>query len=137
MSDGDKSGISRAIEDVNQAVVKPVVDEVGQALELGVKSVIGGPQTTQDDPAKRQQKQLEEQKKKQEALRVLDWYKKIEESQKVVRTQSQQQVQEKESQEAEEEKVQQFKVMEKQKKQQSIAITQAKTKTEARGGVGG
>lgn len=139
MSDGIKSGIGQMAVDVKEAVVKPVADEVGKAIEEGVQSVVSGPKI-QDPQAqqKQQEKQAEEQKRKAWALRVIEWNKKIDEEQKKVRDQNQQKIVQAQQEEKEKQKVHQFQVMEQQKKDQQLTETQrAARKTELKGGVGG
>ncbi len=125
--------IKTAVQNLGEAVVKPVIDEVGKMIETGVQSVT---QTqTQVDPAGEVRRKAEEERKKRNINRFLEQYqsdsirhqqqvqsarqKKIEESQKV----------------AEGKQVEQFEVQE---KQQSMTKAQviAKTQTERKPGQG-
>ena len=76
-----KNVIGGTFEDVNTSVVKPVKDEVGQAIETGTQSVVYGPPPQSQNPQNLQpidndhnkQKQLEDQKKMAETRRKLDF----------------------------------------------------------------
>lgn len=130
----DKGPISQVAEDVSEAIVKPVADEVGKAIEVGVKSVVN-PQAL--DPAIQQQKKAQNDQKRIEAQRVISWYKKIDDEQKQIRMQKQQEAQAKMQEKTQESQVKQYKVVEKRKKEENIAVQNAKNKREIRGGVGG
>ena len=120
--------------DVGEAVVKPVSDEVGKAIEQGVQSTVSGPQI---DPAVQQQKQLEEQKKRNEAIWVINKYKKLDQAQLQVRQEARQkEMQKKQEEEQQKQQVQQYKVVEQQKEQQVMAVKQAQTRAEIKRGGG-
>lgn len=138
MSDGDgiKGAISDSVKDIHEAVVKPVVDEVGKAIEEGAQAIVGTTKTL--DPAVQQKKQEEENKRKQWALRTIDWYKKIDQDQAKVRAENQQKVQAKQAEENQQKQVKQYAVLEQKRKSQSITAVQAAArKTELKRGVGG
>ena len=144
MSDGTKSNLGQLAQDIGEAIFEPVKDQVGQAIEEGVQSVIGIPTDPQTkpqpaalDPAVRQQRRADENQKKAEWNWRLQQYQKLEQQQKVDRQRLQQQAMKKQEEEKEEKKVEQFKIIEKDKKSQSLAAQQAARKTEIRGGVGG
>ncbi len=130
MIDGGKI-LGGTFEDINEAVVKPVADEVGRALEQGAQAVKGGqtqPQSGNVNPQKIQQTQLDEQQKIRQWRWRLDQIKKLNDEQK--RSASA-----KTSADKEEKKVKQFEIVKKQQK--NVALERAKVKTEIRGGVGG
>lgn len=138
MNDGIKTGIGQAVADVGEAVVKPVVDEVGKALEEGVSSVVSGPKIKPQDPLVQQQKQAEEAKRLSWARYVIDWYRRLQASQEKVRTQEQQKLAQIKQEETQENQGKQFEVIEqKRKEQQMNAVQLAGRKTEIKRGVGG
>ncbi len=124
--------VGAAVKDVGKEVIGN--DEVGKAIEQGAQSTTQNPQI---DPAIQQQKRLEEQKKRNEALWVIDRYKKIDQAQMQVRQASkQEEMQKKQVEEQQKQKVQQYKVVEQQKRQQVMAVQQAQTRTEVKKGGG-
>lgn len=136
---GIKSGLAQGATTLSEAVAKPVVDEVGKAIEVGVQSVTGSTPKPQD-PLTQQKKQEAEQKKKAWALSVIDWYKKIQEKQAQVRQNNLQQDQAKRTQEEEDKEKAQIKQYEVVKKQEQVlppGVAQAQGKVEKKGGVGG
>lgn len=141
MSDGGKSGLTQVTNELQESIVKPVVDEVGKAIEEGVQAVLGsGPMAVRpQDPAVEQKKKQEEAQRKQWALKVIDWNRKLQEAQTKVRQENQQQQMQQQQEEVEQKKVKQFKIIEKKQKQQQ-QLTQAQMaerKTELKKGVGG
>lgn len=136
MSDGFKSAVGQIGADMQEAVIKPVSDEVGKSIEQGVQSVVSGPPPV--DPVSQQKKQEENQKKLAWAQKVIGWYKHMDDSQKKVRQEQQQKTQFEEQKEQQDKQVKQYKAVEKQQKgQQLTSVQQAARKTEIRGGVGG
>lgn len=137
MSDGSKSGLSQLSSDINEAVVKPVSDEVGKALESAVTSVFGNSIPQQNiDPKVQAEKKQEEEKRKLQAIQTLNkWTQNLESDLQKVRQSKQQQEQQRLQKQQEEKKVKQFKVQE--KKQKSNAALASKNTTESRKGVGG
>lgn len=136
MSDGIKAGIGQAVADIGETVIKPVVDEVGKAIEEGVQSVVGS--SAPQDPQTQQQKQAEEQKRKQWAMHVIDWHKNLQASQQQVRMQKQQAQQAKQQEEVhEKQQVKQFKIIQNQKRAEMNAAQVAERHTEIKKGVGG
>lgn len=138
MSDGIKAGIGQMAGDVREAVVKPVADEVGKAIEEGVQSVVSGPKV-QDPQAqqKQQEKQVEEQKRKAWAIRVIDWNKKLNDEQQKVRQQQQQKQQSEQQEQKEKQQVKQFQIIEKKKKELPQAVMESQRKAELKKGIGG
>lgn len=122
-------------EDINEAVVKPVTDEVGKAIEIGVKSVMGTPTPTSAPPQDPSQAKLEDQKKYAEVKRKIDFWKKLDEEQKRIRDEQKQKQLQQRQVVAEEKQVKQFETVKKQNR--NIALERAKAKTEIKGGVGG
>lgn len=135
MPNGVKGAISQTASDIGEAVVKPVGEELGKAIEEGVSTVVHGPQAQTPDPNSQQKKLEEEQKKKNWALRVIGWYKNLEEQQRRVReAQKQNQLANEEKQQ--EQKVKQFQVVEK-KKGINEAILRSQAERRSGRGVGG
>ncbi|MCL5409498.1 MAG: hypothetical protein M1607_01400 [Patescibacteria group bacterium] len=135
MADGS-SGIKQLPQDIGEAVIKPVVDEVGKALEVGVQSVTGSYPQAQLNPEEQAKKKEEEEKKKQEFLWRLDKMSATANEQAKVRAAQQQQLQS-QHQEKQVEKVKQLDELEKEKQQQAEDLAQAQRRTEVRKGVGG
>ncbi len=141
MADGGKGPISGLRQNIGEAIVKPVVDEVGKALELGAQSVLNKspqqPQTTtpQLDPAQQQQIQMQEQVGLTDARRKIKYWQDLSAAQAKVREDQKRQEQERLKQDEKKKEVKQFQIQE--NKKQNIALQQAKTKTETRKGVGG
>ena len=125
--------VGGTFEDVEEGIVQPVKDVVGQAIEVGVKSVIQGPPTI--DPKVTAKKEEERQKKiaawrwdLQQRAALEERVKKVREEKKIAQLQKDQVVQEESQQEE---------LVEIGKKKDDMALRQAKTKVETRGGVGG
>lgn len=140
MSDGAKANIGQILTDISEAVVKPVTDEVGKAIEEGTQSIVGSGQYSQNppNPAEQQKKKLEEQKRKDWALRVIDWNSAIQSQQQKIRQENQQKINQQNQEEQETKKVKQFQVMERQEKRQQLSQSQlAERKAEVKRGVGG
>lgn len=92
-------------------VTQDVKDQVGQAIEQGVQSVVGSNLTAQQI----QQKKLEDQQKITEARRKIEYWKKINEEQKKIRLSEKQKLQQR--LQLEEQRKQEKKAEEAQKKQ--------------------
>lgn len=132
MADG-RYPIGGTFEDVGEAVVKPVSDEVGKALEQGVQVVSGtGQQVSQ---ANVQAKQIETRTRLAEARRKIKWWKDLEEAQKRVREGLKQKSFDSAQDRQKQQEIQQFEVSKKQQK--NVTLERQKTKTEIKGGVGG
>ncbi len=128
MADGSNGGGG-----IVEAVVKPVVDEVGKAIEVGVQSVMG----TTPDPAAKQKKDEENAKKKDWALKVIAWNKKLDEDARRVRMEKQQQEHQKQQVQAQEDQAKKQEVVVKKQQQQAQVVREAQTRSEVRKGVGG
>lgn len=135
MSDGSKGGLSQLSSDIVEAVVKPVTDEVGKALESGVKTVVYGPGSNPVDPKAQALKKQDEEKRRQWALRVIEWNKNLSNEQHKLRMQAQQKKVEDTQVKQQEERVKKYQF--EQKKKQTPAELAAKNTTEKRKGVGG
>lgn len=138
--DGFKGAVIGTIADVKEAVVKPVVDEVGKTLEQAAQTVISGspkPQQFQD-PLTAQKKQEENLKKIQGAVWRIEQLKNTEGAIQKVREKYQQEEMGKTQEEQKEKQVKQFKVIEEQKKTKELTQVQLKERAaEIKGGVGG
>lgn len=132
MTDGS-GGFKQAVA---ETLAKPVIDEVGKAIEQGVQSVVGGQKL---DPAVQQQKRAEEQRKRQEVLRRIEWFKKLEVGHQQFAQQKKQKEQQKLQEEQQKKQNVQQKAFEQQQKQQQVAVAtrNAQTRTETKKGVGG
>lgn len=134
--------VRNAASQVGEAIVKPVSDEVGKAIEEGVQAITGNykqPQAQDPNlnPAVQAQKQQLDNKKRQNIMRFISQYntdKQILQQQKVKEQQKKQQ----EVQEDQEKKmkVRQIEVVKNQQKQ-TLAQQQARSRSERKGGVGG
>ena len=123
-------------EQINQSVVKPVVDEVGKAIEAGIQSVVGGQSV---DPQQIQQQKSEDQKKISEWRWRLQKIKELQEAQRKIREEEKQKLlqgqQQEEQAKKEKTEVKKFEVFKKQK--EVNPETAAKGKAEIKRGVGG
>ncbi len=125
--------VRNVADSMGEAVVNPVKDEVGAAIEAGVQSVIGTQKPL--DPQQEAKKKVDEGRKRQNIIRFLNQYntdrqrfqiqKQQEEQRKLAQDQKKQQ---------EKMKVKQIQIV---KKQNIEAVKQAQTRTEAKRGVGG
>lgn len=132
-------------QSVGEAVVKPVSDEVGKAIEEGVQAITGSnpkPQNSQPDPNLNPQLQAQKQQlemvKRQNVMRFINQFntdKRIYEEQKIKEQQKKQQEQQEEQDKKM--KVRQLEVVKEQKQQATVAQQQAKSRSERKGGVGG
>src|SRR3989344_3355950 len=86
MSDGFKGAVGEAVKTTNEAVIKPLTDEVGKAIEEGFQAVTGKQLT----PQQIAQKQQQDQKKIADAQRKIQYWKQIEEAKSAVRSKQQQ-----------------------------------------------
>lgn len=135
MSGGIKGAIQQLPADVSEAVVKPVIDEVGKVLEEGASTVVYGPPPLKVNPQVQAQKKADDEKKKAWALGVIEWNKKLSEEQSRVRMEEKQKNLQAEADKKQEERVRQFKIEE--KKRAIPAALAARNTTEAKKGVGG
>lgn len=130
-----KNIIGGTFEDVNEAVVKPVTDEVGKAIESGVQSVVQGPVQKSAPQQPFEGKQLEDQKKLVEARRKIDWWKTLGEAQRKAREEERQKQMQRVQEEKKKQEVKQFTIQ--QKKRQLPAEIAARGKAEIKRGIGG
>lgn len=138
--------IGGTFEDISDAVVKPISDEVGKAIEQGVQAVVGGPKQLTPQPADATRlsdegkamagKQAMEQANLIEARRKIAWWRALDEAQKKVReAEKQKQMQRKQVVQQQQQQVKQFEST--QKKKEDLNLQRAKAKTEIKAGVGG
>lgn len=127
---GIKGAIGQIPAELGETVIKPVVDEVGKAIEQGVQSVIGSQLT----PGQLQQKELDRQKKLANARRVIEHYKRIEEAQRAVRQAKKHEELQKKQEEGQKQQVQEIK--KEQKKQQIPEEVKARAMAELKAGRG-
>lgn len=134
-------GIKGMAQNIGEAVVKPVVDEVGKAIEIGAQSVLNkNPQQLQQtssamDPMQQQQVKQEEQIGLVDARRKIKYWQDLSAAQSKVREDQKKKEQERTQEDTQKKKIKQFEIQE--KKKDNIALKQAQTKTESRKGVGG
>lgn len=134
MSDGIKGAVSEAMEMVNESVVEPVKDEVGQLVEAGVQSITG----SAADPQKQMKKQQEDQRKMAEAKYKIDWWKQVAAQQAAAKQQQLQQKSEVKQEEQQEKQVKQYEVVQKkQDRAQEEAAARSRAESKAGKGVGG
>ncbi|MDD2823435.1 MAG: hypothetical protein PHQ59_05145 [Candidatus Daviesbacteria bacterium] len=147
MSDGQgiKAGIGQFAQDVGEALVEPVKDQVGQAIEEGVTAVASTPKPPPQDPQVLRQQQADQVKRQQEdaaklqeAQQTIARYEKIEEEIAQVRLQKKQEEETKEQEEQVEKQEEMQDLQEKNQKSADItALERAERKTESKSGVGG
>jgi hypothetical protein len=124
-------------EEVTTAVIEPIKDQVGEAIEAGVQSVIAAKPIT---PQQKQQKKQEEQKGLIEARRKIAWWQNLSADQQKVREEEKQRIEMKKQQE---EQVEQQKAQSEQVKEQNKAaevnpaLAAATNKSETKKGLGG
>ncbi len=136
MTDGSKSGLSQVGGLINEAVVKPIGDEVGKALESATASLTGNFSATTLDPKVQSERKADAERKKIQATAVINsWNQRLQTDLQKVRSINLQKEQARLETKVQEEKVKQFKVSE--KKKQVNAALNAKNTTESKKGVGG
>lgn len=119
----------------NEALVKPVKDEVGKALEEGIQSTTGVKiNPVPQDPQEEAKKKTEEAQKRQRVMQFLSQYRTDEQ---FFRQKKQEEEQKKQQENQDDQQKMQVKQFEVQRRQESLAVTQAKTRAETKGGVGG
>lgn len=143
MANAVKQAVIGAIQDTNEALIKPIRDEVGQALEQGVKAVVVGPPTVQQQHITQQQIQHNEAKRQvdlAEARRKVDFWRRIDQEQQVVRQKRTQELMQKNQVKQQEEKVKQIKIVKKTEKKniaKDAAIKASQAESKVGKGVGG
>lgn len=125
--------VQGAIKTANEALVKPVQDEVGKMVEEGVQSVIGTP-VQQLDPQAEAKKRAEEEKKRRHILQFFDRFRTDKQALDQAQIMKRQAEQTTHQEEAQKYQVKQFEIS---KRQESLAVTQAQTNRERKGGVSG
>lgn len=147
MSDGGgvKIGTLQIAQDVGEALVEPVKDQVGEAIEQGAQAVISGPKQAPPNPQAKQRLEQEQAKKQEDNQKKIQWaeatiarYQKIDEEQAAVRMKKKQEEQSKLQEEHQEKQVKQFELQKQEQKSADMtAVQQAARRTEIKGGVGG
>lgn len=137
-------GVKGAIADIAETVVKPIVDEVGKAIEEGVTSVIKGPgqsMSSQGAGFSSSLSDVTDAEKLAKARSDIAWYQKIEEAQQKVRAEDDQREQDRlQSQQQEEQQSKQEDLMKVQSSKQQMvqeAKQRAMVELKAGKGVGG
>lgn len=131
-----KQMIGGTFEDIGEAVVQPMKDGVGQALEQGAQTTTN---TSPITPQQKQKTQTEVQGRLVEARRKIDWWKKLaQEQQKVRDQQKQEELQRLQNQQNTTQQAQQNVQFEQSKKQQQLhpSISQKQTAAENKNKVG-
>jgi hypothetical protein len=123
--------IGGTLEDINEAIVKPVADGVGQAIEVGTKSVTGQTLT----PQQIQQKQEETQNKLSDARRRIKYWQDLAEAQRRVREEEKQK--QMQNVQAQQVQIQQRTMEISQKKRVLPAALASRNTTESKKGIGG
>ena len=147
MSDGGgiKTGVGQFAADTGEAIVEPVKDAFGEAIEQGVQAIIPGPQQAPQDPQAAQkfqqeqaQKQEENQAKRQWAEAIIARYRKTDDEQAAVRMKQKQEDNMKQQEEQQEKQEKGFELQKQEQKSADLtAIQQAARRTEIKGGLGG
>lgn len=147
MSDGGgvKAVIGQFARDSGEALVEPVKDEVGEAIEQGAQAVIAGSKPVSQDPVAQQKFQEEQAKKQEENQKNMQWaettiarYQKIDEEQAQERMKKKQEEQMKQQETQQEEQTKQFELQKQEQKSVDLTALQRKARgTEIKGGVGG
>lgn len=131
-SGGAVKQFSEEITQTTGEITKDVKDSLGQAIEQGAQSIVG----TQLTPQQLQQRQQEDQKNLAETRRKIEWLKKLDQEQKMVREQNKQKETQRFQSQKEEKQVTEMKKEEKKKQPVNPAIAYA-GKVEFKRGVGG
>ena len=141
MSDSTGGGIGSMIAEAAKAVAEPIKDEIGQAIETGVQSVVGTAPTPQDPAtaAATDVKKNEEEQKKAEYKWIIEKNKRLETELQVVRQKKAAEEQKTQEANQQQEQVKQYKAVEKTQQRDNMArqVQEAKTRSETRKGVGG
>ena len=139
MSDGFKSAASDAMGEITQAVVKPVVAEAGQVIEVAGQSITGSNQTNPQDQKKLQEQNAKKLQDQVKAQKIRAWINNYAEEERKLKFKKVQVAQQKQQEEQVETQQTQVKKVEKVKKQNAMQehIQRIKAKTEIKGGAGG
>lgn len=136
MADSVMGGMGQITGEVGETVKEVAVDvkdAVGEAIEQGVKSVVGTPLT----PQQIQQKQQEDQKKLAETRRKIDWLKNVDQEQRRVQQENKQKEAQRLQNQNQEEKVKEIKLEQKKQQKKTPPGLEFAGKMEKKGGVGG
>ena len=137
-------GMSNAAKLMGEAVVKPVSDEVGKMVEMGVQSITGAPsgddnQKTQDKPDPQKIAQDDAAKKRKALANIQQFNTQMTQNAKTVQQQNEQKEQTRKQEEVQEtQKIRQFEFAKKQESnQRQVELQRAKTRSERKGSIGG
>lgn len=135
MANQVKQVIGAIPQTLGEAIVKPVTDEVGKAIEQGVSAMASGkPSQPQITPEQIEKKRAEEQAKMTEARRKISWWKKLEDEQKMIRERKRQEEIQKQQADKKGKEIKQYEVA--QKKQQLTKGQQAAQRSQAERRIG-
>lgn len=133
-------GLSSVIE---EALIKPVTDEVGQMVEAGVQSVTGKQQLDDNDKKKQnqnlpnqQQLAQDDAKKKQNIMQYLQNYKQTEQSLTQQKRQDEQNKEQEDTHKKREIKQYEFSKKQERTTMQQQELMRAKSRAERKGGAG-
>jgi hypothetical protein len=136
-----KNILGGTFEDVGEAIVKPVVDEVGRAIETGTQAIVYGANPPGQDPQQQVANRPSAEKKEEDRQTKISkwrWYLQKHQEQQSAQDKVRQDNKQKQFQEAQVvQQEQQTKTLEVQKKKENIALRQATHKTESKGSIGG
>ncbi len=145
MADGGRSsGFRNLAKDFSEAVINPVKDEIGKAVESGVQSVAPFPKPkTQNpqDPKSQQQAAMEQKKEEMKKIRnvklFLNRYTGQEQRERQLREQRKQMYQQQDQQQKQkDQRIKDFNIGER-KKEENLAVKNLKLARETRKGIGG
>lgn len=128
--------IASVAQTFGEVVVTPTKDEVGQMIEQGVSQALGA-SSKPLDPEEEARKKAEDERKKKNIILFLQRYNQDRQNLVAQRQREELERQRKLQEEQEKKtKVRQIEVLKKQR-QQTVAVQQAQTRAERKGGVGG
>lgn len=119
MADGVGKAIGQIPQALNEAIVTPLKDEVGKALELGGQSVGLIPSPIKD-PAEEAKRKVEEEKKKQNIKVFLQQYQADQQRLQAQKQQLEKEKMQKPEEEKQKKQIKQFETFEKNKKSSEI-----------------
>lgn len=131
---GVKNIIGGTFEDIGEAVVKPVIAEVGHMIETGLQTKTPSPQKPKSQTPSDPKSSQVDQTKMLEARRKIKYWKDLSDAQRKIREEAKQRQFQKTQVVEQESQVKDLEVI---KKKEDFALKMAQRKTEIRGGVGG
>lgn len=133
-SGGGSGVIGEIVQTVQEAVIEPVKDEVGQLIEAGVQSITGAA----NDPQKQVRKEQENQKKLAEAQYKIRWWKDLAAQQAALNQQVKQEQTQKQQEKQEEKQIKQYEIVQKKQESKQIEeVNRSRAELKAGKGVGG